>query len=61
MAPTGNHAERRQHLCYNPAGVGALYNFTSYGGADEYNQPLMTIWDGGGVDLARSLGSIHRR
>ena len=35
---------------YNAAGVGALYDFTNYGGAGEFDPPLMTIWDGGGED-----------
>jgi serralysin len=35
---------------FNAAGVGALYDFTNYGGEDEFDPPLMTIWDGGGED-----------
>jgi Ca2+-binding RTX toxin-like protein len=35
---------------YNAAGVGASYDFTNYDGPGEPELPLMTIWDGGGVD-----------
>jgi serralysin len=46
---------------YNAAGVAELFDFTSYGGAGEYVQPLMTIWDGGGedwLDLSGDASSV---
>ena len=35
---------------YNATGVGGLYDFTNYGGANEHDLAQLTIWDGGGVD-----------
>ena len=35
---------------YNAEDVGALYDFTNFGGADQWDHPQLTIWDGGGVD-----------
>ena len=35
---------------YNAEDVGALYDFTNFGGADEWDHPQLTIWDGGGID-----------
>ncbi len=35
---------------YNASGVGDLYDFDNYGGAGEFDPPLLTIWDGGGED-----------
>ncbi len=35
---------------YNAEDVGALYDFTNFDGADQWDHPQLTIWDGGGVD-----------
>ena len=35
---------------YNAEDVGAQYDFTNFGGANEWDLPQLTIWDGGGVD-----------
>lgn len=35
---------------YNAEGVGALYDFTNFGGDGQQELPQLTIWDAGGID-----------
>jgi serralysin len=35
---------------YNAEDVGVQYDFTNFGGANQWDIPQLTIWDGGGVD-----------